>query len=123
MSKERVAVFATRSFLVFGQFADGLGNGTVGSVGAVFIAAVHFCHFPVFYDDFHHTAGICGAAVATEKNFFFHLICLRDAEAHGSQTQPIRCHGLQIVTQQHSAGGNLPGVTISVYINLNLAAV
>ena len=92
-------------------------------MGAVFIAAVHFCYFTVFYNDFHHAAGIRGAAVAGEKHFFFHLLFLRDAEAHGGQAQPIGSHRLQIVTQQYISCGDLPGIGISVYINLQFLAI
>ena len=109
--------------LGFGYFPDRSCDGAVGGVGTVFIAAIHFYQFAVIYHNFHHAAGIGGAAVAAEKQFFLHLYFLRDAEAHVSQAHTIGRDSLQIVTQQYTTGRDLPRITVSVYINLKRAAV
>ena len=105
------------------QGTDGFGHRAVAGVGAVFIAAIHLGQLAVLGDDLHHAGGIQAAAIAADKQFLFHLDFLRDAETQGRQAKPIGGNGLQVVTQQHIAGGDLPGVTVSVYINLEFLAV
>ena len=103
--------------LLFCQFIDLLCDDAVGLIDAIAVAAVHFRHFAVFHDDFHHAAGIQLTAIAAEEFFNFHSLVLRDAETSGADGQPVRRHHLQVVAQQQLAGGDFPCVGTAVAVD------
>ena len=105
------------------QFIDFLCDSTVSLMDAIAVAAVDFGDFAVLDDHFHHPGTVQLAAVAGNKFVDFHLQILGDAEATGSDDQMISCDDLHIHAEIQPVGGNLPGITTTVDINPEGAAL
>ena len=71
VNKNDLCLRTGRFYLRFGQLPDRLGDGAVGGVGAVFVAAIHIHQMIVLGDDLYHPALVNSAAVAGKIMFLF----------------------------------------------------
>ena len=81
------------------QFVDFFGNGAIDLMDTIAVAAVNFCNFPIFQNDFHHPRCVQLAAISGNKFFHFHLQILRDAEAPAADDQMILGNNLHVYTK------------------------
>lgn len=98
------------TLLLTDKFANALGDGAFFEMGAGGVVAIRFQKPIVFLNSANGAAMIQRTAIAGKELFCFHLLILRDAQAHRGKLQPLGSNGAQILGKYHLAGGDGPGI-------------